>query len=507
MHTSNDRFSGRVSSRLMFWSFFLLLWVISCWPFWAYPSPGLVDYHNHLARLHILTGHLPEGWSAFYMVRHEWVPNLALDILAKCFVDVGLSPETSLRVFAAMAFFSIPVGVLALSRSVNEDFPWMVLWAFPLAFNLYFIYGFLNYIFSIGLALLVMALWVSTRPLKGQLALLLAHACIAALLAVLLVSHLMGYGLAAAAISLYELGRIYPSGLPRKALAGRVALLMLTVLPSAIFYLVGFDHSKPPEIQYFNILRAKLVGVFSPFLAYYGPAAMAAVAAFAVGLCVGLGKLAFAPRTWPASSFLPVAGMFLLFLVAPSAMMGSYSLDRRLFICVVLLFLGLAVVRLPSRQALAMGLVAVLLQLGKVVEVSTVWATQSRVMSQVEAAVQQIPVGAKVGGASFTDTGSFEIPPLRHALMVALIERSAFVPNLFAQPFNGESVAYRREYQVRHQALLSALRPDDPVPWDFVCSNYEYFLLTYMSRFPKTPACLHLLGEGEGFNLYSVIKP
>ena len=493
-------------SRGVFISFLLIFVILSLWPFFSYPSPGLIDYHNHLARLHILTGVLPEGWSRYYEVRPELVPNLALDILARWFVVIGFSPEISLRIFSGIAFFSIPLGALILSGVVNRNVPWMALLAFPFAFNLYFIYGFLNYILSIGLALLIIALWVKNSRLKEGWGYWFWNIIIASMLNALLVCHLMGYGLALATMSLYELGRSYPFESKNGRLASRIYVLAAVVLPSIIFYLFMFDHSRPMEIQYFNIFRSKVIGIISPFLAYYAPAALAAALVFFLGIGFIVGRQLINAKAWPSSSLFPVVGLFLLFLVVPSAMLGSYSLDRRLFICVAVLFLSFIVVILKKRQAVAVAAVALGLHVAKIVEISCVWKDQSRSISEASVAIKDIPVGSKVGGVSFTDTGSFEIPPLRHVIMLALIERSAFVPNLFAQPFNGESVAYKEGYIERNQSLLSALRPDDPVPWGFVCEKYEYFLLTYMSRFPKTPDCLQLMSKGSGFNLYSIKK-
>ncbi len=195
----------------IFWSCTLLLIGITLVPFIINDYPGLADYSNHLTRLHLLTGQASNGWHEFYSLKFELIPNLALDIIGSYFVELGLSPEVALRVFSAISILLVAAGTYAVSINLNKQPPWLAMWAFIFIFNRYFIWGFLNYFFSLGLAFLIFAFWIATQKSPNSNIQFLSKLAVSLLLMTSLLSHLMGYAIALICIFGYEFGKVLPS--------------------------------------------------------------------------------------------------------------------------------------------------------------------------------------------------------------------------------------------------------------------------------------------------------
>lgn len=492
------------SSWRWFVAAFAVLTVLCLWPFWRHEFPGLVDYANHLARLHILSGQLPQGWQAFYVPRHDLIPNLALDVLAGHLIAWGVSPNVALRAFAALAFLSIALGVSALSWSVNRRPPWLALLVFPLCFNRYFVWGFLNYIFSIGLGMLLLALWIVVRDAEKKPVRYLGMVAVSLGMLLLLVSHLMGFGVAAIGLGAYEMGRAFKGHAAWGARVGVMLRAGLIMVPGLLFYALCFEHSGSGSFYYGVGLRGKLSGALSPFLTYDLRWAAVCVVGMVCALWWGAGAGLRRASAWPPATWLPVAFLAALFLVLPSAMMGSDFLDKRLFICVAFFALGLVVFRPDAKQVKVLVCLSVLMVSAKVAEVDRAWATHTGAMNEIRRSVALIPVGSRVGSYSFSDNSLMEYPPLRHAVMLAVIDRSAMVQTLFAAPFNKESVAYVAPVGFKRPLDAAGVTPADPVDWARACRDQQFVLVTHMTSMPKMPSCLRLLSKGAHHGLYVV---
>jgi hypothetical protein len=98
---------------------YLLLGVAALLPLALVDLPALVDYPNHLARLHIVANiGADEALAANYQVIWAAMPNLAMDIVSWPFL--GLLPvETLGLLFTLLTMAVLVVGTLALHRALH----------------------------------------------------------------------------------------------------------------------------------------------------------------------------------------------------------------------------------------------------------------------------------------------------------------------------------------------------------------------------------------------------
>jgi hypothetical protein len=166
--------------------------------------PPLVDYPNHLARIHVLATlgdnpMLQEKYAAHWSL----LPNLAMDaLLVPLARVVPIYLLGKLFVLVTMLLF---IGGTYALRWVL----WGRIGLWPAAvllvvYNHVFAWGFLNYLFGLGLALFAFAGWIWLRE-RWRWQARLPLFVLAAL--VLFFSHMFALGVYALAIGGYELGR------------------------------------------------------------------------------------------------------------------------------------------------------------------------------------------------------------------------------------------------------------------------------------------------------------
>lgn len=493
-------------SWLLFWAVASLLLALTIWPFATNQYPAMPDFANHLARLHLLTGQVHDGWQEYYYLHQEIVPNLALDIIASGFVSLGLSPRSALMLFAAITNILVVVGVISISYAINRRPPWLALWAFIFAFNRYFIWGFLNYFFSIGIGFLVFSLWVLADNKKYQN---IWKLVLSFLMLTVLLSHLMGYGITLICIFAYEFSKTIQRRLNFSEQIKHLSKSCAYFLPSFLFYVFVCVHGESHEIIYQDYLRSKVSGLISPFLSYNFLPAFIYIQGFIFVLYLisrkksGLKELINAH--FPNGLFLLPLVFVFLFFVLPTAMMGSWYLDKRFFIVAVLIVIAISNIEISSKSVIAIIITVITLHVVKIYEVNNTWIKQSIVMPKISRALNTIPVNAKIESFSFGDSDIMPIPTIHHAVTMAITQRAALVPTLFALPVNLESVGYKNPYDewaystgtFNQNASLEILR--------YACDNwYDYYLITYMNKVPKVPKCLQVMISDSNFTLYHV---
>ena len=103
--------------------------------------PPLVDYPNHLARMHLLA----EGGDAFYSVRWAPLPNLAEDLIVPPLARL-MPLDTAAKLFLVMIFALMAGGVVWLNRVATGAWRLWPLLGFLLLYNRILLWGFLNYL-------------------------------------------------------------------------------------------------------------------------------------------------------------------------------------------------------------------------------------------------------------------------------------------------------------------------------------------------------------------------
>jgi hypothetical protein len=392
-------------------------------PVFSSVLPPLTDYPNHLARMHLLA----EGGDRFYAVRWAPLPNLAEDLIVPPLARL-MPLEMAGRLFLVAIFALISGGVLYLNRVTTGGWRLWPLAAFFLLYNRSFLWGFLNYLFGLGVALFGLGLWMALEDRRPWLRVLAAAT--AAL--VCLFSHLAAFGVYALAISGVELPQMAGDlrGGRWPALGHRAAILAaIFVIPAALLLRWG-RQTGDGGIDYAWFPR-KLDLLFSVFDNYHRGFDIACFALFA-GSLIWLGctrRLGLTPRLGSAAGLL-----FIAYLALPSRIYGGSGLDHRLPLALFLLLIAASAPVFPSRRAaVAVGTAAALLLVLRIAVIEHVWLRADRIYSVDLAGIDRLPSGLRLAVAFPADAIHAGAVPEVHLAAMAVIRRDAFVPTLFAQ--------------------------------------------------------------------------
>ncbi len=238
------------------WSAYALLMGLLAIPIFSTVLPPLFDYPNHLARMHILA----EGGSEYFAVQWAPLPNLAQDLIVPPLSRL-IPLETASKLFLLMIFALMAGGTVWLNRAVTGRWRLWPLLAFLLLYNRIFLWGFLNYLFGIGIALVGAALWLSLERKRWWVRILVSSTvsllCYASHLAAFGCYALVIFGLEAVPGIRELLARRWPI-LVRRAVVATPQF----IAPAAL--LLGYWDPMAPDVIGYDVWRkASLFLVFS----------------------------------------------------------------------------------------------------------------------------------------------------------------------------------------------------------------------------------------------------
>ncbi|HWD57263.1 MAG TPA: hypothetical protein VG308_03230 [Stellaceae bacterium] len=410
------------ANRTAVFAAFVLLLVIASVPLFSTVLPPLVDYPNHLARLHLIA----EGGNAFYAVRWAPLPDLAADLIVPVLARV-MPLALAGKLFVVTIFALIAGGALWLNRAATGAWRWWPLLAFLLLYDRILLWGFLNYLFGFGVALCGLALWLALEDRPGWR---LATSIVVALLCFF--CHVAAFGIYALAFAGVELtpllrllrGRDYRRLAQRLAIGGGQF-----VVPAVIF--LGFEPSAPRATVSFTQPWRKADLLFSVFDNYSRPFDIVcfALCAAAILWLAWRRRLNLAPRLGTA-----LAVLFVAYLLLPSQMLSGSGVDRRLPVALAVLLVAGMAPAIPRRRAVAIGIAAAAMFVARMAVIETVWLEADRLYSADIAVIDALPQGARLAvAAPARDINAGAIPQL-HIATLAAARREAFVPTIFAYP-------------------------------------------------------------------------
>lgn len=521
---ASDRLPGR---RSIGWRSLLaaaLLVVVLLAPFVLVDVPPVLDYPNHLARYFVLAHPDDPVLSRMYEIRWAILPNLGMDVLG-----VALLRVTDLhvggRILLAVSLLAPVLGAVAYHRAVFREWSWWPLASGLVAYNGAFFLGFMNFLLSLGLALMAAAMWIALQRRNIRL---VQVTCGAVAAAVLFFCHIFGVVFFAVLIGAYEASLLwdrYKSGalaardIVITALAGAVALS-----PALVLYLLSPLNTGPASAGEWKGL-AKLWRILAPFMTSSAELTLiTAIAVFSL-LILFRRKLEFAPGL-P----LAMAGLALAFVAAPSSLKGGTFIDLRFAMMMgLLLFAGIQprlTVREGAFAALALGaLIAV-----RSFHIGSTWIDHRQDLAEVRAAIAMVEPGSRVLAARGRPGHVVGAEPEERALpgiyrldghLAALLtsERKAFFPLLFADPVQ-QPLAVRPPFDRIAQPLVEPaewpwlseqpLSPDARLRARYLAQwqrDFDYVLLIDAPADVQPHPALSLLHRGNYAQLYRVNRP
>ncbi|GAB4525963.1 MAG: hypothetical protein Tsb0010_09480 [Parvularculaceae bacterium] len=412
-------------------------------PLLAVRFPPLNDYPFHLARIVILADLSNPFYDRFYDLGSFLLPNVALDAIALPLAKL-IGAEAAVRLFMVLSLLSILAGVAALHYAAfGRASAWPLL-AAPLLYNGIFRFGFLNYIFGLGLALIAAAVWLRMgrdwrRLVFGFLASVALMLC-----------HMSAFGVFAVIAGGSEIYRRLSTsfsggkpGLPdADAIAGLLAAAAPFVAAIGLFALLSpTSQSEGAAFQYAAYWGAKPLGALFSLSAGLLWLDLASLAAYAgIGFyALATGRLRAAPPLLAAAAFLALA-----IAVLPTGLLGSWYADIRLAPALALLLI--AATGMKTETGMHAGLAAAAAGLAALhgIALAAQWRGLDRTAKGVIAGLEAIEPGATVFTA-YTDDHAKIIsddaaaralwrPPLTHMGSYAVLHAPVFVPMTWTDP-------------------------------------------------------------------------
>jgi hypothetical protein len=463
------------ASAAFVWGLFAVLLALAAVPVLSTALPPLFDYPNHLARMHLLT----EGGDAFYEVRWAALPNLAEDLIVPPLARL-MPLDLAGKLFVVMIFALLAGGTLWLNRLAAGAWRWWPLLAFLLLYNRTFLWGFLNYLFGVGVALCGTALWLALEDRRARLRVVVSSAVSLACF----FSHLAAWGVYALLILGVELVPALRElrGKRWTAVARRlVAAAPQFVLPAAIF--LGLSPQPAvAQVSYADYWRKAdlLFGVFDNYDRTFDIACFAGFVVL-IAILAKRRRLGLDPRLGCALGLI-----FAAYLALPSRMLFASGVDHRLPPAGFLLLVAASAPRFWSRRAaFAIGTAAGLVLVLRMAVIETVWREADRVYAADLAGIDALPRGARLALAFPGEALHVTRVPELHLATLAIARREAFVPTLFAYPAQ-QPIVLKPEYAALAsaapaQTLWSAFHGGGPAEQREglrALSEYDYVVFT-----------------------------
>jgi hypothetical protein len=500
---------------------FLAFALVASFPIASHPLPPLLDYPNHLARMHVIAaiGTDPD-LSRFYEIEWQIIPNLMMDMIVPL-----LAPAIGLyragQGFMLITIVLIMSGALALNRAMFGKWSLLPLAVAPLIYNRIFIVGLMNYMFGVGLAIWGLAVWIWLRERAWPLR--LAASALFAL--ALFFCHLFAlgiYGLGLLAVESWRLRTKRDRPLPRRIgeflAAGLPFVPIMALLLSSPTWGLSAENHWDTQGKFDGLLA--VIETYSDVVDW----TLFAIAAAAAVWAVRRRALRLHPVGWIV---LALGGI--VYLAMPGVMFSTYLADQRLPIALVFIIMSCARLELHGRaqRAALLGLLGFLL-VARVAEVNLTWTDLSRDTLALRDSVKRIePRGSRilVAQADATDKDEARDYGLAHAACLAVIERSALVSTLFTAA--GKQIVHARP-RYRNQVetgdgdlpsteqLASAAERapapsagDRPPYWLLWQDRFDYVYVVFTERDAANPLpdLLTPVDDGDRFQLYKVKKP
>jgi len=287
---------------------FAVLFALAALPVLLCDTLPLFDYPNHLARMRILAGGSAE-LQRYYAVVWRPLPNLAMDLVVPSLAAV-MPLAWAAKLFVLTTLLLLAGGAACLQRVIWGSWSAWSCLAFLLLYSRTLLWGFLNYLFGVGLGLVLFALWLALARRSAPLRLAIGIA--AALL--LFFAHLLACGLYGVLVMGHALATAWRHRAERRRAAGELLVAALPLVPPLLLLLLATPGSAGGAIAYGNPWR-KLDLLFSVFDNYHRP--------FDV-VCFVVAALALIPafaRRWvrlEPEMALPLTLLALVYLVMPS---------------------------------------------------------------------------------------------------------------------------------------------------------------------------------------------
>ena len=493
-----------------------ILFVIAVTPIWLVRIPPLVDYPNHLARMHVLASGDRSPWLAeYYEIHWAVLPNLGMDAVVPPLAR-RLSVETAGKVFLALTLLLLAGGTIALHAVLHRRWSLWPLLAFFFLYNSVFLWGFLNYLWGLALAIWSYAAWIAWRRGPAWFVIPLFSVFGTAIF----FSHLFAIGLYGIFIVGYELGEYWRAGNRdlRSALRQAAIAAAPFIVPGALLLMSPLFQTNPEDIPSWlkaspnphGIEFANPVTILEGFkgLLRTEHVTLDRLTVLVLGgLC--LAGLVTRRLSVASSMYWPLLLVTLATWLMPTNLFtGSYT-EIRLPIALILLAIASTDLHLSKPGwAAAVGTVLFVFFLLRMTVIGAHWQQADIRYSEFLRALHAMPQGSRLFTAirkrDFYSPAEFRMPspiPTENLACWAVITNNALVSVIFSAP-NQQPLRLAQPYR-RYYSTGEFLAGPGTINWDAVLRDYQFLLVRRDEVLrPPIPAAVVPAFTGEHFTLY-----
>jgi hypothetical protein len=415
---------------------FAALMLAAAAPLFLVDVVPLANMPNHMARIRILAeiGQDP-ALAAYYRLNWGLQPNLAVDLLLTPLA--GFIPPLELgRWFTLLCMLTLAGGTLAAYRAINGRLDLWPAALFLFLYNHVLIWGFLNFLFGLGLGLLGFAAWVATVDRAGWRRTVLFGIGGIAMFFV----HLMALGIYGIMVGAWEVGRLRERWPDWKGLVRHWALGAAQFLPAFGLFIAALPPRMRESEWMWGTPIIRLRGLLSPLLTNLSWEDFIPILFVAGVLLVCL------PMRWlrPARGMaLPILSLAAIALAAPfwtyGRFGGVWGLDVRLWVAFA--FLMAAGLRFtgPRVAGVSIAVAAAVLFGARLYQISGDWRVYDAQIAEYRAAAAIFRPGERILQAQNItmpvagEPGAFR-DVYYHFTNFSVLDRGVFLPTLFTDP-------------------------------------------------------------------------
>ncbi len=412
--------------------FCVLLVLATTIPLLAPSIPPFTDLPGHMGRYRVeLADPASPLRTLYYDFQWRFLANLGVDLAIVPMAGLfGLELGLKLIVIAIPAM--IAFAILWIAREAHGRVPPTALFALPLAYGFPLIWGFLNFSFSMALALNAFALWLRL----GRIGRFRLRAALFLPIGLLLtVAHVFGWAALCLLCYAAEVVRARDDGRGFLASLVRGGIACLALAPPLLLLLLwrsGDGNAKVVTGDFF-FWRAKYVYIVSALRTHWMAYDIAAIY-----LLWGLIAFGLAGVWLRMNRTLGIASLMLMIAYAllPRVLLNSAYADMRLAPYVMMVaVIALTLRSSARRQAAVVALIATALFGARLYMLTSSFAAHDRANRAQLAALDHIRPGSRVFvEVALQCLGRWETTRMDHLGSMAIVRRSAFVNGQWADP-------------------------------------------------------------------------
>jgi len=505
------RFSGMTElTPRLYWSILAVVAIALMLPVVLIDIPPLYDYAGHLARI-VTTWRLLHGTEVTgnFALQPAIVPNLGMDAVVLALMWLGLPAEVAGRVFLGATLLMIGGGTLLLHQALFRRRSLVPVLACAFLYCDTLLWGFMSYLFGVGLVLIGAAVWLRLRDRPQAAGAWLAVFAVAAFFCHLLAALLL-FGVVIG-LEVWHIAAGGQRGWSTGSWRG-LAATFWAMIPAGVLLLLApvINQGRPPPTNAFSSLLsldAVLLRIreFSYFTIGYDEQLDKAALMICITVLVMLAIMRRLAVAW--ALVLPLAGLALIYLLVPDGWVGTEKLPERLPLAIFCLALASVEARRGQGgiAALAVALVVV-----RVVTVLPAWQAAEVEAAPLLAAISRLRPSDRIYYAVIYDRPfRAELrPPVGYLANYATIRAGSYSNGVHALP--KQNILVRAGSALRIPADPGTYRVGSPYmlfrpPFlSSMIASYDYVLVVNPDLYPAPPPDSELLVRTPRAALYNL---